>query len=244
MTADTPPIAAEISEPESPKNPGVNRRHLLLGGAFCVAAGVAFVREPQPVAPQVKKSVFEELIPKNVGTWEFETSSGLVLPPPDALSDRLYDNLVTRIYSSEMDPAMMFLAAYSNTQDGVLQVHRPEICYPAGGYELTPTQPIVVDNGLGGKINANIFTASGRGRTEHVLYWTRIGDFFPLEWSEQRIAVIRANLQGVIPDGVLVRISTILPEMDEALPQMSKFAAQLNQNMNAQGRALLSGVTA
>ncbi|WP_084192453.1 exosortase-associated protein EpsI, V-type [Parasphingorhabdus marina] len=222
----------------------VNRRHLLMGGAFCLASGLAYARLPQPVAPVIEKPAFEKLIPKTVGAWEFETSSGLVLPPPDALSDRLYDNLVTRTYSSEQNPLMMFLTAYSNTQDGVLQVHRPEICYPAGGYELTPTQATKIDNGVGGTIDANIFTASSRGRTEHVLYWTRIGDYFPLAWSDQRLAVIRANLRGVIPDGVLVRISTIVPEMDEALPLMSKFAAQLNQNMNAQGRALLSGIPA
>ncbi|MEO0439651.1 MAG: exosortase-associated protein EpsI, V-type [Pseudomonadota bacterium] len=221
----------------------VNRRHLLLGGAFCLASGLAYARTPQPVAPVIEKPAFEKLIPNSVGAWQFETSSGLVLPPPDALSDRLYDNLVTRIYSAEQDPPMMFLTAYSNTQDGVLQVHRPEICYPAGGYALTPTTPTTIDNGMGGELNANTFTATGRGRTEHVLYWTRIGDHFPLAWSEQRLAVIRANLQGVIPDGVLVRISTVMPEMDEALPLMSKFAAQLNQNMDAQGRALLSGIS-
>lgn len=239
MTDD---ISATPATPVS--NSSVNRRHLVLGGAFCLASGLAYARLPQPVAPVIKKPAFEKLIPKTVGTWEFETSSGLVLPPPDALSDRLYDNLVTRTYSSEQDPMMMFLTAYSNTQDGVLQVHRPEICYPAGGYALTPTTPMKIDNGVGGTLSANIFTATGRDRTEHVLYWTRIGEFFPLAWSEQRLAVIRANLRGVIPDGVLVRISTVMPEMDEALPLMSKFAAQLNQNMNAKGRALLSGIPA
>src|SRR3546814_5133423 len=33
--------------------------------------------------------------------WRFQQSSGLVLPPEDALSDRLYDNLVTKVYTHE-----------------------------------------------------------------------------------------------------------------------------------------------
>ncbi|QTD56239.1 exosortase-associated protein EpsI, V-type [Parasphingorhabdus cellanae] len=220
----------------------VNRRHLIMGGAFCLAAGLAYARTPQVVFPAVEKEDFEKLIPERIGSWEFKTSSGVVLPPPDALSDRLYDNLVTRVYSAPEDPPIMFLTAYSNTQDGVLQVHRPEICYPAGGYNLTPTRPVSIENGVGGNIAANAFTATGRDRTEHVLYWTRVGNQFPLTWSQQRLAVVRANLEGVIPDGVLVRASLIAPTMEEAMPHLSKFAAQLNQNMNDQGRALLSGI--
>lgn len=220
----------------------VNRRHLIMGGTFCLAAGLAYARTPQVMFPLVEKEDFEGLVPKTIGPWKFESSSGVVLPPPDALSDRLYDNLVTRVYSGSEEPPVMFLTAYSNTQDGVLQVHRPEICYPAGGYNLTPTRPIDIENGLGGKTPANIFTATGRDRTEHVLYWTRIGKEFPLTWSQQRLAVIRANLNGIIPDGVLVRASLIAPTVEEAMPHLTNFAAQLNRSMNERGRSLLSGI--
>ena len=220
----------------------LDRRHMILGGVFCLAAGLAYTRTPQAYMPRVDKDVFEKLVPNRIGPWSFATSSGVVLPPPDALSERLYDNLVTRVYGSDEEPSVMFLAAYSNTQDGTLQVHRPEVCYPAGGYKLSQTRSIMIGNGLGGSIPANIFTAAGPERTEHVLYWTRIGDQFPLAWKDQRLAVIKANLRGTIPDGVLVRMSVVMPDIQDALPVLKTFAADLNRSMNSRGRALLSGI--
>ncbi len=221
----------------------LDRRNLILGGIFCLAGGVAYARTPHAINPIMDKDVFEKLVPKKIGPWAFETSSGVVLPPPDALSDRLYDNLVTRVYASSKEPPVMFLAAYSNTQDGTLQVHRPEVCYPAGGYRLTNTRPVIIDNGLGGKTPGNVFTAVGPDRTEHVLYWTRIGDEFPLAWTDQRISVIKANLRGAIPDGILVRMSVVMPEVKDALPVLTTFAADMNRAMNARGRALISGIS-
>lgn len=219
----------------------LDRRHAVLGGILCLASAIAYARTPVPHSSAISKKGFEALIPDQVGKWTFETSSGLVLPPPDAMSDRLYDNLVTKIYASPDSSPMMLLVAYSNTQDGVLQVHRPEVCYPAGGYELTPTRRLTIADGVGGKFPANLFTASRPGREEHVLYWTRIGQDFPLGWRDQRLAVIRANLEGNIPDGILVRVSTIAGTVDEALPHLLQFAAQLNRSMPAKGRALLTG---
>ena len=232
-----------MSDTSAEYKSAIDRRHLILGGVFCLAAGVAYTRTPHANMPLVDKDVFEKLVPEKIGPWGFETSSGVVLPPPDAMSDRLYDNLITRVYSANTEPPVMFLTAYSNTQDGTLQVHRPEICYPAGGYKLSETRSIKINNGLGGVIPANIFTAAGPDRTEHVLYWTRIGDQFPLVWRDQRLAVIKANLRGSIPDGVLVRMSVVMPDMQEALPVLQTFAADLNRSMNRRGRLLLSGIT-
>jgi len=221
--------------------PLLNRRNFVLGGVLCAAAGVAYARTPKVVYPRIDKDQFETLIPNEVGPWRYESASGLVLPPADELSARLYDCLVTRVYSREGMAPMMMLAAYNNVQDGMLQVHRPEICYPAGGYQLSNTSPLTISNGIGGELNANHFSANGVDRSEQVMYWTRVGNKFPVTWTQQRLAVIEANLTGKIPDAILVRFSSPLASMDDALPAMTDFAAHLVAEMNGLGRRLFVG---
>jgi EpsI family protein len=138
------------------------------------------------------------------------------------LSDRLYDNLVTRAYEGAGLPPVMMLLAYNNLQDGVVQVHRPEICYPVGGYKLSVTRPVSILTS-GHKILASMFTATGVDRVEQVLYFTRLGGAYPTNWGAQRWAVIQENLRGQVPDGLLLRVSLIEQKQEAALPVLEAF---------------------
>ena len=226
-------------EPFSP--PALDRRALLVGAALLSVGGLAAARQPRPIATPVLKDALEKLIPFRIGDWTYRDASGIVLPPADALSDALYSGLVTRSYISPTGAPIMLLVAYSNVQDGMLQVHRPETCYPAGGYRLSPTRVMQVPTAAGTIIPASSFSADGVSRTEQVLYWTRIGNLFPTSWLDQRIAVMRANLAGVIPDGALIRISTLAPDMASAQADLMAFAAQLVKVVSPTGRRLILG---
>lgn len=207
----------------------LDRRKVLLGLGMIAASGIAQARLPEPNRPRVDADEFDAMFPDSIGGWRYATQSGLVLPPSDALSDRLYDNLVTRVYHDSAGRTLMLLVAYNNRQDGVLQIHRPEICYPAGGYELTPTRHVDVPLGSGAILPCQGFAAKSRQRNEVVVYWTRVGDEFPRSWAEQRLAVAKANLKGIIPDGVLVRISTLGSELADDVPVLSDFIADLTR---------------
>lgn len=219
----------------------VDRRGFIVGGAMLAASGAAAMRLPQPNSPPISEKVFEGLVPKKVGNWTFQQASGLVLPPEDALSARLYDNLVTRVYSNPAGQAMMFLVAYKNFQNGVLQIHRPEICYPAGGYVLSETTPSEIAIGAPEPLPVNSFSANGTERDEQVLYWTRIGEHFPVRWSEQRLAVLRENLVQVNPDGMLARVSMPNEDMAASQPIMMKFIADLRAASPPMLRRILFG---
>ena len=122
----------------------------------------------------------------------------------------------------------MMALAYNNRQNGVLQVHRPEICYPAGGFELSPTRKI--DLHVGGRIiPANFFTATSPNRIEQVEYFTRLGRAFPRSWAEQRLAVVEANLKGNIPDGMLMRVSLLGNDPVLAQQILGEFSRQFIQ---------------
>lgn len=206
---------------QQPSGSLLSRRNFFMGAAMLATSGIAFARQPTVHNPVVKAEVFEGWVPKQFGQWSMVASSGVVLPSPDALSDRLYDNLVTRVFESE-DAAVMMLIAYNNQQDGMLQVHRPEICYPVGGYKLTETQRISVP-ALGHQIPANVFTATGPDRTEQVLYFTRLGNAYPRSWAEQRLAVVEQNLAGRIPDGIMLRASVLSTDRAAAVDVLGDF---------------------
>jgi EpsI family protein len=201
------------------------RRQVLIGGAMLAASSLAIARLPQPYAPRVDKQRFISWVPDTVGPWHFARSSGVVLPPPDAYTDRIYDNLITHVYESASGPTIMLLIAYNNVQDGVLQVHRPEICYSVGGYSLTPTNFHTLALANRG-IPANTFSALSPDRDEQILYWIRIGSEFPRTWTEQRMAVARANVAGRIPDGAMFRVSLISDSKDAAKPSLEAFARE------------------
>lgn len=222
-----------------PSDRGLNRRRLLIGGALAATSGLVLARQPQERIDYLGKAKLEKLVPTKVGGWEFLTTSGLVVPPEDELSDALYSSLLTRVYSNENDPAIMLLIAQSAGQTGMLQVHRPEYCYPAGGFQLSPIIQRPLVGGGGFRIDVNQLTATGPGRSEQILYWTRVGDQMPISWSQQRMAIAIDNLKGRIPDAVLVRVSTIDPDGNAAFARMAAFVEQMLGGMSAAGRKVL-----
>lgn len=221
--------------------PDLRRRNFLIGGALVLTAGVAVARQPKPTPSLLAKDELDRIIPKSIGPWTFETASGLVLPPPDQLSDSLYSDLMTRVYLAPDLPPIMLLIAYSGVQDGMIQVHRPEFCYTAGGYALSPGFAHAIPIKPGFALPTTRLTATLNGRNEELMYWTRMGGAFPLRWIDQRIAVLRENLAGRIPDGLLVRVSTIGPDGPAATAAIDRFTQLLVTSAPRKARQLLLG---
>lgn len=217
----------------------LTRRNVITGLTMVGAAAVAHARQPQPYAKHMAKGTIEKLIPTQIGDWKFETTSGLVLPPPDASIDELYDEVMTRVYLRPNSPPIMFLIAYGSVQDGLLQLHRPEVCYPVGGYRLTETRVSQFSLTPGETIPIRTFTAASDSRVEQVMYWTRVGNVMPTSWAEQRWAVVKANLKGAIPDGILVRMSCIDLNMETSMAVLQSFAQSLAQAVTPDVRRLL-----
>jgi len=86
-----------------------SRRDLLVGGAAVLAAGTAYARMPRRPIMMIGKDQLEHLVPLRVGGWSYETASGLVLPPPDQLARLIYDQQVTRAYTSPDEPPVMLI---------------------------------------------------------------------------------------------------------------------------------------
>lgn len=216
----------------------LGRRETLIGGAFLAAATAGLVLKPRQTENLLGAAKLDALVPKAIGPWQFNTASGLVLPPADQLRDATYSQLLTRTYVSGA-AAVMLLIAYSGAQDGTVQIHRPEVCYPASGYRLTRQEPYTLRLAPGVAVPARAITAETEVRREQLIYWTRVGRHFPTRWIGQREAVTAENFSGVIPDGVLVRVSST--EAGDQEPMLDDFARALFGAVGLRMRQVLIG---
>lgn len=210
----------------------LDRRRFLIGGLLAAGSATVFARTPRENVDILGSRKLENIVPKRIGDWSFLTTSGLVVPTEDTLSAALYSQLLTRVYTNGDEPPIMLLVAQSGGQSGILQIHRPEFCYPATGFQLSPIVPISLPSG-DSQIQANSLTATLPGRAEQIVYFTRVGSSMPLTWANQRLAVAIDNLKGVIPDAVLTRISTVDVNHEAAMARLARFAEQMLAAMGA-----------
>lgn len=199
------------------------RRELLVGALFVTTAGVTAARMPDKRLDYLGNHKLESIVPKAIGRWKFVSASGLVVPTEDQFALTLYSQQLTRVYWDGVSAPIMLLIAAGNNQTGFLQVHRPEVCYSAGGFELGQVQPQTVQIGGGRQIVANKLRATREGQSEWLLYWTRVGSQIPASWTKQRLAIAIDNLHQIIPDAILVRASTIMPDGNEAERVLGEF---------------------
>jgi EpsI family protein len=231
---------SDDTAPESPRRLHFSRRHIVTGVVLGAASLTAQARQPKANMSPIPTKTFGTWIPRKFGEWKSGDGNGIVLPPPDVLSDRQYDDLASLSYKKADEESVMVCIAYNYEQDGVVQIHRPEVCYPSGGFAITQPTPITVDAG-GRDVPALFFTATSAERTEQVLYWTRLGSRFPRQWVDQRWAIALSNIWGVIPDGVLARFSLIGTDAADAQQRLKAFVDEFTAASNKQLKQVLFG---
>lgn len=187
----------------------IDRRSLLIGATLIGGAALAIYREPAKVGVAMPDKVFRDLIPRQVANWQSRKSDELVVPQEDDFTAKLYENLETFVYEGANVPTMMLLLAYNSVQQNDVQAHRPEVCYPAGGYPIIFSEELAIK--YKGKMISGRYLIAKRDSSsfEHIIYWIRIGDAFPASWARQRLDMALINASGIIPDGALFRVSTI-----------------------------------
>ena len=78
-------------------------------------------------------------------------------------------------------------------------------------------------------------------QTEQIVYWTRIGNHMPTSWTQQRMAVAMDNLRGIIPDAVMVRVSTYGNDKAAALAEVDEFIGAMIGSMAPKVRRVFIG---
>lgn len=220
--------------------PQLDRRRLIIGAGLLGVAATAAVITPRRHEQALGDHKLADVIPDRLPGWAAQPDYGLVLPEATQPGSA-YDQVLGRAFAQPGLGDVMLLIAYGSAQSGLMKVHRPEVCYTTAGFSVGPLRfpKLVMPNGR--VITASIFGAKRDTRYEQVMYWTRVADAFPVSMNAERVATFRSGLRGVVPDGVLVRISSLTRDADEGLHVLSAFAEALVNGVTGPGRRLLTG---
>lgn len=181
----------------------------------------------------------ESQIPQRLGGWTRDADADVLLVAPELRSsvERIYSQTIARTYVDREGRRIMLSIAYGGDQLGnALQAHRPEYCYKAQGFRLADSSDVTVPL-RSGALPVRRLVARQGSRTEPITYWMTVGELPALPGIQRKLAQLRYGLRGEIADGMLIRISSLddnpqnaftlhasfITALQDALPQSLRF---------------------
>ncbi len=218
----------------------------LVMGLFMVLASVLAMLATPTLTSSDKESKFnlEAIIPKEFDGWKVDASQVEPLVSPDVTGeiDTIYNQTLSRTYINSQGERVMLAIAYGRDQRVDSQVHRPEICYAASGFDIRKMSKIFLDTTFG-QIPAMRLVAKQGNRNEPITYWIKIGNSLTRGWFEEKWATFRYELTGEVPDGLLFRVSTISNDEQASYRIQQAFLMDLLKSMRSGDRQWLVGET-
>lgn len=226
------------------------RQGAVVAGLALACAGAAVALTPHPV-PGAKAGDLEALIPKQFGEWTMldrpRASVGVVAAEPGETNlNNPYDQVVMRTYRNAAGDVIDLAVAYGAHQRQEVKIHQPELCFNSQGFRVKtrtdtafPRPPGDAGPTITGK---HLYTAGERGSVA-VSYWIRIGSVYADSAWETRWHIFSQGLKGRATDGILVRATTRVVDVEEARTshaQMDRFLADLLVHASPELRRVLA----
>ena len=212
--------------------------------AMVVASAMAYALTPTiALSDRLGKLDLESAIPRTFGDWVEETHAfgGVVNPQQQAVIDSIYSDTLSRSYVNTKGDRIMLSVAYGTDQRDGLQVHKPEVCYPAQGFAVRRISRSQVD--IDGKTIPvkRVETNFGERRIEPVTYWMTVGEQVVLGGLDKKLAEMRYSLDGVYPDGLLFRVSSIDRDPAHAYARQDAFLRDIVTALDPRVRGRIAG---
>jgi len=238
----------DIAQPQLPVlNPQLSQlKAFIILLAMLLAAGAAVLMKPiQMLAEQQAQIDLETMIPRQFGDWQEEAqrSGQIINPQIKEKLDRIYTQTLSRTYVNAKGERIMLSIAYGADQSDAKQLHYPEVCYPAQGFQVVSTQPGIVKTDFGDIRVKRILTVMG-SRSEPLTYWTTVGKQVARGNKETKLAQLRYGFRGEIPDGLLFRVSSITSDAEGGYAVQQDFSRALIAVLPARDRLTLAGLPA
>lgn len=184
----------------------------------------------------------DAMIPTRFAEWQVDTSIVPLKLDPEvqAKLDKLYNQTVTRTYINRDGARVMLSIAYGGDQSEGLGLHRPEVCYAAQGFSVDSDKVEDLDTAFGHLPVKRLMAVNGE-RHEPISYWITIGNELIKPGIGQKLTQIRLGLTGTVPDGMLVRVSSIGTDTAAGYRLQDKFVNDLLNSVSQETRTRLIG---
>jgi EpsI family protein len=185
----------------------------------------------------------DHIVPSVLRGWTSRDVSDQFAPQTaDSLVAKLYGETIGRIYTDTASGVdVLMLMAHGDVQSNELQLHRPEVCFPAFGWRIDSSDPVELPLAPHVTLPARKLLCRLEDTQLSAIYWTRLGEYFPKSGNEQRLDRVRAALDGYVPDGLLARFSVQGLEPKLAFDAMIRLVAELVTAVAPSARAPLIG---
>lgn len=210
--------------------------------ALLAFAGAQAWRPTARLADTRPKVDLETLFPKTFADWRVDDRMPVQLVSPDAQAvlDKIYNQTLSRVYVNSHGSRIMLSVAYGGDQSDGTRAHRPEVCYPAQGFQIDSSRESLLELGMG-QLRVRQLLARLGGRIEPITYWVTVGERVALSGTEQKLAQLAYSTRGVVPDGMLVRISSIEPLATKAYDAHRVFLADMVSSFPDSARRQIVG---
>jgi EpsI family protein len=236
--------AAASSRCAGGKTVKLRLRNVLLLALMLAASGLAMALRPtEKIADQGARIDIARMFPEQFADWRVAPGIVPALVSPDVKEklDAIYDQTLSRTYVNNDGQRIMLSIAYGGDQSGdKTQVHRPEFCYAAQGFQLSNNREsqITTESGV---LPVRRLEAVQGSRNEPITYWITIGDEVTLPGLGRKLIQLRYGLTGKVPDGMLVRVSSIDQDVSKAYQLQDHFVRDMLAAINAQDRIRVAG---
>lgn len=229
----------------------MNRRHVVAAAAFLTSmAGASVLGEvlkPTVFLADLKPPLkLPDIFPAAFGTWRIDPSIVPLEPSPDLQKtlEESYSETLSRTYVRPDGTRIMLSVAYGRNQHKGMNWHRPEICYPAQGLPIMVSTSRIDYRFMDRTIPLNRLVTGNPSRVEPVSYWVIVGDRMTNFGRAHKLIALSYGVRGLIPDGMLVRVSTIGRETDQGFRDQDVFIRDLLNAMSPAHRDLVLGTKA
>jgi EpsI family protein len=222
-------------------------RALVLLLAMAIALGIATALRPSALLADIQpRSTLTDEIPLIIQGWRANSNGAAMVidPTQKSVLDYLYTETFSATYDNARNGTVMLSIAYGRDQRDGHNVHKPDICYPAQGFVVLDQRNLVLKLDERRSIDVRYMKMRNGPRTEPLIYWTTAGDVVYRGGLERKLVAFDYGLRNMIPDGLIVRASTIENDPDTAIATLTAFVHDLYAAMPENQRSRYFGAIA